>query len=151
MTPKKHAPERELINAVFPAEKKKLDDIRKLIGTALHKHGFSPNKIAGMEISVVEHCENLIKHAYVGNKGDKGDIKIHAEIKHPVAKIRISDSAPAFNMFKAKLPELSERIKKGIGGKMGIRIIMSMCTDVKYARKNGRNENTFIMKDSAGV
>jgi anti-sigma regulatory factor (Ser/Thr protein kinase) len=137
----------ELINAVFPAEKKKLEEIRKLLGSALHKNGFSAAKTAGLEISVVEHCENLIKHAY---NGSKGDIKIDADIKYPEAKVKISDTAPAFNMFKAKLPELSERIKKGIGGKMGIRIILSMCDDVEYERRGGYNINTFIIRDNNG-
>ena len=143
----KHGPTAEKIENVFPAEKKKLDEIRKLISSALHKHGFSPGKIAGVEIAVVEHCENLIKHAYAGNKGEKGTVDIQMEIKHPVAKIKISDSAPEFNMHHAKLPELSERIKKGIGGKMGVRIIMSMFDEVKYLRKNGHNVNVFIIKD----
>jgi anti-sigma regulatory factor (Ser/Thr protein kinase) len=144
MSAKKPPSGGETISVVYPAEKKKLDEIRKMIGTALHKNGFSSGKIAGLEISVVEHCENLIKHAYAGIKGD---IKIDADIKHPEARIRISDTAPAFNMFKAKLPELSERLKKGLGGKMGIRIILSMCDEVEYNRKNGYNENTFVIKD----
>lgn len=145
MSPKKtHGGEN--IKAVFPAEKKKLDDIRKIIGSALHKNGFTAAKIAGLEISVVEHCENLIKHAY---NGSRGDIEVEAEINYPEAKVKISDTAPAFNMFKQELPELSERLKKGLGGKMGIRIILSMCDDVEYERKAGHNVNTFIIKDNA--
>ncbi len=136
----------ETISATYPAEKKKLDEIRKLIGGALRNNGFSAAKIAGLEVSVVEHCENLIKHAYDGRKGD---IKIPAEIRHPEAKISISDTAPAFNMFKQKLPELSDRLKKGLGGKMGIRIILSMCDDVTYERRGGYNINTFIIKDGS--
>jgi serine/threonine-protein kinase RsbW len=144
MNPKKHRPGEELISLVYPAEKKKLDEIRKTIGSAMHKNGFSADKVAGLEISVVEHCENLIKHAYAGAKGD---IKIEADIKFPEARIKISDTAPAFNMFKEKLPELSARLVKGIGGKMGLRIILSMCDDVEYERKGGYNINTFIIKD----
>jgi len=134
----------ELISVVFPAEKKRLEDIRRLIGNAMHRNGFSAAKTAGLEISVVEHCENLIKHAY---NASKGDIKIDADIKFPEARIKIADTAPAFNMFKAKLPELPERLKKGLGGKMGIRIILSMCDDVEYERKGGYNVNTFVIKD----
>lgn len=141
----KNSPKREeIISVTYPAEKKRLDEIRKMIGAALRNNGFSAAKIAGLEVSVVEHCENLIKHAY---NGSKGEIIIDAEIRHPEARIKISDTAPAFNMFKQKLPELSGRIKKGIGGKMGIRIILSMCDDVTYERRGGYNINTFIIQD----
>jgi|ERR1035437_1274052 anti-sigma regulatory factor (Ser/Thr protein kinase) len=128
----------------LPAEKQNLEIIRKTISGIMKDYGFTRSKISGLEVSIVEHCENLIKYAYVGKIGY---INVKAHFKFPVAEIHITDNAAEFNMLKAELPQLAERIKKGIGGKMGIRTIMSMCDEVKYERKNGKNINTFIIRE----
>ena len=134
-----------MVRLGLPAEKQNLEIIRKTISNIMKDYGFTRNKISGLEVSIVEHCENLIKYAYAGRTGY---INVEAHLKFPVAEIKITDTAAEFNMLKAELPQLAERIKKGIGGKMGIRTIISMCDEVKYERKSGKNINTFIIRET---
>jgi anti-sigma regulatory factor (Ser/Thr protein kinase) len=129
------------------ADKHSLNMIRQAIGDAMKTRGFSTLKTAGMEVSVIEHCENLIKHVYAAGGGG---ISIEMKLKYPVAMVRITDTGPEFNMLEAKLPALSGRIAKGLGGKMGIRTILLMCDEVKYRRRGSVNENVFIIRDGNG-
>jgi anti-sigma regulatory factor (Ser/Thr protein kinase) len=138
-------PKPGMLKLRLPMEKQNLSNIRKTVSYVLKDSGFSHDKISGIEVSIVEHCENIIKYAYAGRTGY---IDVEVEAKLPVAKVKIIDNARAFNMLKAELPSISERIKKGVGGKMGIRTILSMCDKVVYKRTGNKNENTFIIREN---
>ncbi len=124
------------------ANEHNLSIIRKFINARMKKSGFSAHKTAVLVVSVIEHCENLIRHAY---KGKGGEIKLKLAIKRPSAKITILDNGPKFNMKKKRIPDISLRLKNGFGGKMGIKTILSLCDRVEYKRKDGYNENSFII------
>ena len=124
------------------AKERNLGLIRKFIGAGMKNSRFPRKKISALAVSVTEHCENLIRHAY---KKKSGKVGLKLELKYPEAKITALDSGPRFDMTKQKIPDTSRRLKKGLGGKMGIKTILALCDAVEYKRKNGRNENTFIV------
>lgn len=117
--------------------------IRKFIGDNMKSTGFPRKKISALAVSVTEHCENLIKHAY---SGKSGKVALKLEMKYPEAKIIALDAGQRFNMTEQKIPNTSLRLKKGLGGKMGIKTILALCDAVEYKRKSGHNENTFIVR-----
>ncbi|MCE5300703.1 MAG: ATP-binding protein [Spirochaetia bacterium] len=117
--------------------------IRKFIGDSMKNEGFPRRKISAMAVSVTEHCENLIRHAY---RKKSGKVALALELKYPEAKLTALDSGPRFNMLEQKLPDTSQRLKKGLGGKMGIKTILASCDAIGYKRMNGCNENTFIVR-----
>src|SRR5271157_4847671 len=79
------------------ANEHNLSLIRKFINVRMKRYGFSDYKTAALVVSVIEHCENLIRHAYT-EKG--GEIELKLAIKRPAAKITILDKGPEFNMKK---------------------------------------------------
>lgn len=117
--------------------------LRKFINDNMKDTGFPQKKISALAVSITEHCENLIRHAYAKKTGKVG---MKLELKYPEAKITAQDSGPRFNMKEQKIPDTSRRVKKGLGGKMGIKTILALCDEVEYKRTNGRNENTFIVR-----
>jgi anti-sigma regulatory factor (Ser/Thr protein kinase) len=117
--------------------------IRKFIGDNMKNTGFPRKKISALAVSVTEHCENLIRHAYVKKTGK---VALKLKLKYPAAKITALDSGARFNMTEQKIPDTSRRLKKGLGGKMGIKTILALCDAVEYKRRNCRNENTFIVR-----
>ncbi len=117
--------------------------IRRWIGSAMKKQGFAPDEISAIKVSVTEHCENLVRHAYAHKPGK---VEIIIRLGYPRADVTVVDSGPAFDMTKYKPKDLSKRIKQGIGGNMGIKTIMTLCTEVRHRRVKNRNENTFIIK-----
>ncbi len=119
-----------------------LGAVRKFITASMKKAGFSAMKTAALNVSAVEHFENLIRHAYAG-EGGKAVMKI--EIKHPEARLSVLDYGPLFDMRKKRIPDISKRLKNGLGGKMGIKTILSLCDRVEYRRTAGCNENVFIV------
>lgn len=125
------------------AKESNLGLIRKFIGDRMRETGFPKEKILAMAVAVTEHCENLIRHAYTRQTGIVG---LKLELKYPEAKITAQDSGPRFNMMEKKIPDTSLRVKKGLGGKMGIKTILALCDAVEYKRIKGRNENTFIIR-----
>jgi len=126
------------------ANEHNLSIIRKFINVRMKKSGFSAHKTAALVVSVIEHCENLIRHAY---SEKDGEIELKLEIKRPAARITILDNGPEFNLKKKRIPNISLRLKNGFGGKMGIKTIMALCDKVEYKRKDGYNENTFIIHE----
>lgn len=124
------------------AVERNLGLIRKFIATGMKKNRFPRKKISALEVAVTEHCENLIRHAY---KGKKGRVELKIVLKYPAAKITLRDNGKKFDMIKYKLPDTHKRVKKGLGGKMGIKTILALCDAVLYRRINGYNENTFIV------
>jgi|ERR1035437_116007 anti-sigma regulatory factor (Ser/Thr protein kinase) len=117
--------------------------IRKFINDNMKDLGFPRKKISALAVSITEHCENLIRHAYAEKTGKVG---LKLELKYPEAKIIAQDAGPRFNMKEQKIPDTSRRVKKGLGGKMGIKTILALCDAVEYKRTNDRNENTFIVR-----
>jgi anti-sigma regulatory factor (Ser/Thr protein kinase) len=117
--------------------------IRRFIGDNMKNTGFPRKKISALSVSVTEHCENLIRHAYAKKTGK---VALKLELDYPEAKITALDAGPRFNMKEQKIPDTSLRLKKGLGGKMGIMTILALCDNVEYKRINGRNKNTFIVR-----
>jgi anti-sigma regulatory factor (Ser/Thr protein kinase) len=126
------------------ASENNLGAIRNFINSMMENSGFSKKKISALVVSVTEHCENLIRHAY-DRKG--GEIVLKLELKYASAKITVLDWGPKFNMKKEQIPDISLRLKNGLGGKMGIKTILALCDRVEYVRKDGYNENRFIIRD----
>jgi len=131
-------------NLIISASKKNLKKVRELITKEMKVNGFSTNKIISAIITITEHLENIIKYGY---KNSKGKIYIKLDLNYPVAKIIVSDKGKKFNILKAKTEDLKERIKNGIGGKMGIKIIFNFCDDLEYKRIKGYNNNIFIFNE----
>lgn len=125
------------------AEESNLGLIRKFIGAGMKNAGFPRRKISAMAVSMTEHCENLIRHAYAKKSGK---VALALELKYPEAKLTALDSGPRFNMLEQEIPDTAQRLKKGLGGKMGIKTILASCDEVGYKRMNGCNENTFIVR-----
>jgi len=117
--------------------------IRRFIGGNMKNTGFPRKKISALTVSVTEHCENLIRHAYAKKAGK---VALKLELKYPEAKITALDKGPRFNMKEQKIPDTSRRLKKGLGGKMGIKTILALCDGVEYKRINGNNRNTFMVR-----
>ena len=117
--------------------------IRKFIGDNMKDTGFPRKKISALAVSITEHCENLIRHAYAEKTGK---VSLKLELKYPEAKITARDAGQRFNMKEQKIPDTSQRLKKGLGGKMGIKTILALCDNVEYKRIKDRNENTFIVR-----
>ncbi len=116
--------------------------IRKFINDGMKKKGFPRAKISALKVSLTEHCENLIRHAYAG-KG--GKVELELKLKYPSAKITAIDYGRKFDMIRYRIPDTHKRVKKGLAGKMGIKTILTLCDAVLYRRKNGYNVNTFIV------
>jgi len=124
------------------AKAQNLGVIRKFINSAMKNQGFAQDKISALKVSITEHCENLIRHAYAEKPGK---IDIIMKLNYPAAEITVLDSAPRFDMTAYEIPDTSRRLKKGLGGKMGIKTIKALCDRVLYKRKKNYNENTFII------
>lgn len=125
------------------ASARNLGLIRKFIGAGMNNSGFPRRKISAMAVSATEHCENLIRHAYAKKSGK---VALTLEVKYPEAKLTALDTGPRFNMLEQEMPDTSLRLKKGLGGKMGIKTMLASCDEIGYKRMNGCNENTFIVR-----
>jgi anti-sigma regulatory factor (Ser/Thr protein kinase) len=124
------------------ASARNLGLIRKFISSGMKSAGFPRKKISALEVAVTEYCENLIRHAY---KKKSGKVELKLNLKYPAAKITALDYGKKFDMIRYKIPDTHKRVRKGLGGKMGIKTMLALCDAVLYKRNNGHNENTFIV------
>lgn len=125
------------------ADKHKIDDARLFVEGSLKKAGLDEEGVFALEVSFVELFENILKYSGV-KQGDSIDIEIN--VKEDEITVAVTDKGVEFNLTQYQGPDPIERIKKGLGGLMGIRTIKVMCDRVDYTRKNNINTNVLVKK-----
>jgi len=120
---------------------KNLGAIRKFLISFLEQKNVKKEIIASLALALTELCENLIKYGY---KEKKGDIKIQVIATNKNIKINILDKGEPFDISNYKPPDIKQNLKKGIGGKMGIKIIKLMCDKIIYNTNRGINKTTLV-------
>ena len=94
---------------------------------------------------------NLIVEEYVTNIINHGSIKeghiIEIEIELQDGRIfaRISDDAAEFNPLEAEIPDIDEKILKKVPGGLGVFLILQKAEDIKYYRKDEKNNFEFFL------
>jgi anti-sigma regulatory factor (Ser/Thr protein kinase) len=128
-----------------PAEHKYLQVIRSFYTQCLQGIGMDAgkNEIVYLEMAVNEFCENIIRHGY---KGNAGEITIKLVIGKKSISTVILDRGQPHNILEYDPIAKETLVEKGIQGKLGIRMIKTICSNIHYKRLKGRNKTVLVKK-----
>lgn len=126
-----------------PAEYRYLAIIRNFYSQCLKGSGLvhHDNDVLHLELAINEFCENVIKHGY---DGPGGYIMIKIKVDRDSINTAIFDNGIPHNMLEYKPIDKQTLVEKGIRGKLGIRMIRTVCSDIQYRRLVNRNRTVFI-------
>ena len=122
----------------IPASTNFLAEVRNFVELHAKEHGFTETDIHDVRLAVDEAVTNIIKHAY--NFDDSKEIEVEMEFNEEELHVSLSDTGKNFELKSLKQPDIREYAKQKKRGGMGLYLIHTLMDEVKYQRKNGRNE-----------
>lgn len=140
-----------MINSLSIKRPAGLEYVHECLGLLLEfagSHGFAGPDLHNVRLIAEEVLANIIAHAYDEDRG--GDIEITCRPQDPPGGslcIEFRDSGIPFD-FEAPEPELSTAVSERPVGGLGIYIVKSLASDVRYTRGGGENILTVTVKQT---
>ena len=122
--------------ASFPAESKYLVKVRNFVIKYGKKMGMSPKQVREVKLAVDEAVSNIIRHAYVG---EKGNFQIEILKNENACEILIKDQGIEFDWNSVIEPDLYRYVETRRKGGLGIWLIKKLIDEVEYNRVDGTN------------
>lgn len=113
-----------------------LNRVRSFVKTILKDFHPSEKDFYIIELSLLEICINIIRYAY---PRQKGQIRINSWKKDHKIFFEIQDDGQPFDPRKAKKPDISEIIKSGKKGGLGVFLTRELMDGFEYRRKGSQN------------
>lgn len=119
-----------------------IQKIREEFESFANKNQMANDVRRNTQIALDEIISNTIEYGYEKYSGDK--IKVNFLIDQTNLVIEIIDNAKTYNILERNDPDISKSIEeKPIGG-LGVHLVKSLMTEVKYDCINGKNHLTLI-------
>lgn len=128
----------------IPSQSDNLSLIRDLVSKVAAQVGFNTDEASKIELAVDEACTNVIKHAYGNNSNEFIDVLIKIENNKLI--IIVSDKGKGFNPDKVKMPDLTDSIKEGRKGGLGLCLIKTLMDKVDFQIKPGLKNQVKMVK-----
>jgi serine/threonine-protein kinase RsbW len=121
-----------------PASTQQLSSVREFVTSHARNYGFDTNDVEEIRLAVDEAITNVIKHAYQYDESKTVYVTLGKNKKE--FWVAIQDSGEAFDLERYQEPDVSERVKQGKKGGVGVFLIRKLMDKVEYSRKNSHNE-----------
>ena len=124
-------------------EEKYLTTIRNFFSEAVRESGFivEESDAAYLEMAINEFCENIIKYGY---SGKPGRILLRIIVESDRISAVIIDRGVPHNILEYDPISKETLVEKGLKGKLGIRMIKTVCDRIYYKRLKGKNKTILI-------
>jgi len=103
-------------------------------------HGVSDDDLFNLRLILDEAVINVILHGYEDKK--EHEIAVSLRLAGAAATIHIVDDGVAYNPLDAPQPRFDLPIEERRIGGLGVHIIRSLASSVRYQRENGHNHLT---------
>jgi len=120
----------------LPAESKNLIKTRAFVVKYGRKMGLSPQQVSEIKLAVDEAVSNIIRHAYVGRRGD---FQIEMIKREDFVEIKIRDKGVEFDWSSVVEPDLYKYVETRRKGGLGIWLIKKLIDEVQYQRIEDTN------------
>ncbi|MFQ5648432.1 MAG: ATP-binding protein [bacterium] len=128
----------------IPSQSDNLVLIRELVSRVAEQVGFDHDEASKIELAVDEACTNVIKHAYGNNSNEIIDVMIKIDKKKLI--IIVSDRGKGFDPDDVGMPDLTESMKHGRKGGLGICLIKTLMDKVDFQMKPGSKNQVRMVK-----
>ncbi len=118
------------------ADSKNLIKVRSFVVKYGKKMRLSYKQVSEVKLAVDEAVSNIIRHAYVGKKGD---FQIEMTQQEDVVELKIIDQGVEFDWHSVLEPDLYKYVETRRKGGLGIWLIKKLIDEVEYNRIEGNN------------
>ncbi|UCG61990.1 MAG: SpoIIE family protein phosphatase [Candidatus Zixiibacteriota bacterium] len=129
------------INAEFIAEEKYLDSIQKTVRESCVAASMSRKDIASVLLAIEEGATNVIRHAYLY---EKGIIRLRVVIYPKLVVFSLIDYGRSFQPEGSGTLDLERLVESGRKGGLGFYMIQKIMDSVEYISTAGFNELRMI-------
>ena len=131
------------INTEFPAEEKYLDTIQRTVKESCVGAGLTRKDIAAVQLAIEEGATNIIRHAYLY---EKGTIRLRIIIYKKLVVFSLIDFGRSFNPSNSNRVDLDQLVASGRKGGLGFYMINKIMNSVEYISSAGYNELRMIKR-----
>lgn len=110
--------------------------------------GVSENRIAALDLCIVELVNNIVDYAY---RGRAGEIRLELTLGRGAAMLTVIDEGPAFDPLSVPPPAVPTSLDDARIGGYGIHLVRSSADACEYTRSEGRNVFTASFGDIEGL
>ncbi len=125
------------INAEFLAEDKYLDSIQRTVEESCVAAGMKRSDIASVLVAIEEGASNIIRHAYLY---EKGTIRLRIVIYKKMIVFSLIDFGRSFQPDEVDSLDLDRLVESGRKGGLGLYMIRKIMDSVEMISAAGRNE-----------
>ncbi len=127
---------------VIPARIEFLPQVRSFVDYVGRSYIYTNKDINATKLAVEEACTNIIRHGYKDNP--EGKIRLKALMHKYCMTIILIDQGQAFDPRTVNRPDLTEYVRMGKVGGLGIMMIRKLMDDIRYVAKAHGNELRLI-------
>ena len=132
-----HAVETSILNKI-----RDLSRIPDWVAGFAAEQGLSDDVVFGVNVALDEMLSNIIKYGYADDAIH--EIRVRLSVAGQVVVAEIEDDGEPFDPCAAAPVNVDAPLEHRKVGGLGIHIVRTLCTEVGYARVNGRNR--LVMK-----
>ena len=108
-------------------------------------HADAPHVSHAVQLCLEEAVSNIVM--YGADIGNSLDISVELERNGEALVARIEDNGRPFDPTRASPPTLAASLEEAKVGNLGIALMRSFATEMKYERRLGRNRLTLRFRD----
>jgi serine phosphatase RsbU (regulator of sigma subunit)/anti-sigma regulatory factor (Ser/Thr protein kinase) len=131
------------ISAEFPAEEKYLDSIQRTVRESCISASMPRKEISAVMLAIEEGATNIIRHAYLY---DKGAIRLRIIIYKKLLVFSLIDFGRSFKPNRSGTLDLKHLIESGRKGGLGFFMIQKIMDSVEYISTAAFNELRMIKR-----
>jgi serine/threonine-protein kinase RsbW len=110
------------------------------------RSALSPDVSFAMALCLEEAVANVIM--YGGGEDDRLEIKVEVERDAGTSIVRIEDNGRHFDPTQAPSPPVAASLEEATIGNVGVHLMRSFASDMRYERRNGLNRLTLRFLES---
>ncbi len=131
------------------ADEKYLTTIRAFFTQSVKWSGaaVSHDDVIYLELAINEFCENIIRYGY---KDKVGRILLKIVVEEDRVSAVIIDKGLPHNILEYDPVSKETLVDKGIKGKLGIRMIKTVCDKIYYRRLKNKNKTILVKYAGTG-
>jgi anti-sigma regulatory factor (Ser/Thr protein kinase) len=131
---------------VLKREIGELDQLSAWVQGVEKQIGLAPDVGFALELCLEEAIANIIMY---GDKNSHGEIYVTVRRSSPGVVARIEDDGWPFDPTAAPAPVRPQSLEDATAGNMGIHLIRTFATDMRYERNRGLNTLTLTFASTA--
>lgn len=135
---------------IVAAETRYLAEVTAFVRQVLGSYGWDAEEVFQMELAVEEIFVNICRYAY-GQERGTAELVLEQTKEKEGALVRIMDQGIPYDPLDRQDPDISLGVQEREPGGLGIFFVKQLMDEVRYERKEDKNQLTLIKYKEEGA